>query len=89
MINLTWNKSLVCVDTNKNAIVNKGWGPNNRNIITFSQNRISMHSIVWQFSSVNNITTFSMSIMTVLYQTIDAVIYFHQTIDVLYPVALI
>ena len=42
LINIMWNKSFVRVDKNKRAIVDRGWGPHNHNILTFSQSRTTM-----------------------------------------------
>ena len=46
LINTTWNKSFARVDENKRAIVDRGWGPYNCNILTFSHIRATMTEIV-------------------------------------------
>ena len=42
LINITWNKSFSRVDKNRRAIADRGWGPCNRNMLTFSHIRATM-----------------------------------------------
>ena len=42
LINIAWNKSFARVDKNRRAIADRGWGPYNRNILTFSHIRATM-----------------------------------------------
>ena len=41
-INTAWNKSFARVNKNRRAIVDRRWGPYNRNILTFSHIRATM-----------------------------------------------
>ena len=41
-INIAWNKSLFCVDKNRRAIANRGWGPYDCNILICSHIRATM-----------------------------------------------
>ena len=42
LINIAWNKSFSRVDKNRRDIADRGWGPYNRNIPTFSHIRATM-----------------------------------------------
>ena len=42
LINIAWNKSFARVDKNRRDIADRGWGPYNRNILTFSHIRATM-----------------------------------------------
>ena len=42
LINIVWNKLFARVDKNRRAIADRGWGPYNRNILTFSYIRATM-----------------------------------------------
>ena len=42
LINIAWDKSFVRVDKNRRAIIDRGWGPYNRNILTLSHIRSTM-----------------------------------------------
>ena len=39
LINMAWNKSFTRIDMNKKAVVDGGWRPYNRNILTLSHIR--------------------------------------------------
>ena len=42
LINIAWHKLFARVDQNRRAIADRGWGPYNRNILTFSHIRATM-----------------------------------------------
>ena len=42
LINIAWNRSFARVDKNRRAIVERGWGPYNHYILTFSHVRATI-----------------------------------------------